>query len=66
MPQFPQEELGGGAGLGMLGAARCGSQPIPSSPSQPGAVELVGTDGLVYRGRTAPGVDSPRDTSPQK
>lgn len=66
MPQFPEEELGGEAGLGLLNAARCGSQPIPSPPSQPGVIELVGSDGLVYRGRTAPGTESPRDSSPQK
>lgn len=34
MPQFPQEELGGDAGWGMLNGARCGSQPIPSFPAR--------------------------------
>ncbi|KAM4890219.1 uncharacterized protein FYW23_010488 [Sylvia borin] len=41
-------------------------EPLLPDPNKPGVIELVGTDGLVYRGRTAPGMDSPRDTSPQK
>ncbi|XP_066056536.1 uncharacterized protein [Chamaea fasciata] len=41
-------------------------EPLLPDPNKPGVVNLVGTDGLVYRGRTAPGTDSSRDTSPQK
>ncbi|XP_063265349.1 uncharacterized protein LOC134556867 [Prinia subflava] len=52
--RFPQEEPGGDACLGMLNAARCGSQPVPSFPARRGR---TGGQGWTR----VPGPDCPGD-----
>ncbi|RMB92225.1 hypothetical protein DUI87_31336 [Hirundo rustica rustica] len=41
-------------------------EPLLPDPNKPGVIELVGKDGVVYRGRSAPEEDSALDSSLQK